>query len=76
MYPVPVYKKYFYDKEGSMEIQVQELIDKIKKDGISAATEEASRIKAEAESEAQRIIENAKKEAADIIARGQQDSER
>jgi V/A-type H+-transporting ATPase subunit E len=59
-----------------MEIQVQELIDKIKKDGISAATEEASKIKANAEAEAKRIVEAAKKDAEDIISRGKQDAER
>ena len=59
-----------------MEIQVQELIDKIKKDGITAATEEASKIKSAAESEAKRIVEAAKKEADDIIRNGKQDAER
>jgi V/A-type H+-transporting ATPase subunit E len=59
-----------------MEIQVQELIDKIKKDGINTASEEASRIKAGAEAEAKRIIDSAKKEADDIIGRGKQDAER
>jgi V/A-type H+-transporting ATPase subunit E len=59
-----------------MEIQVQELIDKIKKDGIKVATDEASRIKADAEAEARRIIESAKKEADDLISRGKQDAQR
>ena len=59
-----------------MEIQVQELIDKIKKDGINVATEESGRLKAEAEAEARRIVESAKKEADDIIMRGKQDAER
>jgi V/A-type H+-transporting ATPase subunit E len=59
-----------------MEIQVQELIDKIKKDGIESASEEAARLKREAEAEARQIVESAKKEAADIIARGKQDAER
>ena len=59
-----------------MEIQVQELIDKIKKDGINIATEEAGRIKAEAESEARRIVDTARKEADDIISRGKLDAER
>jgi V/A-type H+-transporting ATPase subunit E len=59
-----------------MDIQVQELIDKIKKDGIESATGESSRIKHEAETEAQQIIENARKEAADIIAKGKQDADR
>ena len=59
-----------------MEIQVQELIDKIKKDGISAAKEEASKVRAEAEAEALRIVSAARKEAEDIIGRGKQDAER
>ncbi|MCL2719848.1 MAG: V-type ATP synthase subunit E [Treponema sp.] len=59
-----------------MEIQVQELIDKIKKDGVKAATDEANRIKSEAGIEAARLIDAAKKEAEDIIMRGKQDAER
>jgi len=59
-----------------MDIQVQELIDKIKKDGIETASQEAVRIKAEAETEAKRIIGAAKKEADDIVALGKQDAER
>ena len=59
-----------------MEIQVQELIDKLKKDGIEAASEEADRIKREAEAEARQIVEAAKKEAEEIIASGKQDAER
>jgi len=59
-----------------MEIQVQELIDKIRKDGIRAATEEANKIKAEAETEAKRLIDSAKKEADDIISRGKLDADR
>jgi len=59
-----------------MEIQVQELIDKIKKDGIKAATDEANRIKAEAEAEGRRILEAAKKEADALITRGREDAQR
>ena len=59
-----------------MDIQLQELIDKIKKDGIESAGEEASRIKNAAETEARRIVEAAKKEAADIVAKGKADAER
>ena len=59
-----------------MDIQVQELIDKIKKDGIESASEEAARLKREAEAEARQIIEAAHKEAEAIIARGKQDAER
>jgi len=59
-----------------MEIQVQELIDKIKKDGIRAATEEANRIKVEAQTEANRLVESAKKEASDIIQSSKFDAQR
>jgi V/A-type H+-transporting ATPase subunit E len=59
-----------------MDIQVQELIDKIKKDGIETASEEAARIKLEAQTEARQIVEAAKKEADEIISRGKQDAER
>jgi len=59
-----------------MEIQVQELIDKIKKDGIKAASEEANKVRAEADTEARRLVENAKKEADEIIAHAKQDAQR
>jgi len=59
-----------------MEIQLQELIDKIKKDGIESASAEAVRIKREAEEEAARILNTAQKEAADILSRGKADAER
>ena len=67
---------YKRQKEGAMDIQVQELIDKIKKDGIDSASQEADRLKNEAEAEARQIVETAKKEAAEIIAKGKQDAER
>jgi V/A-type H+-transporting ATPase subunit E len=59
-----------------MEVQLQELIDKIKKDGIESASGEAARIKRDAEAEAARIIAGAQKEAADIVSRGKTDAER
>jgi V/A-type H+-transporting ATPase subunit E len=59
-----------------MDIQVQELINKIKKDGIESASEEAARIKSEAETEAKSIVESAKKEAAEVMAKAKQDAER
>jgi V/A-type H+-transporting ATPase subunit E len=59
-----------------MDIQLQELIDKIKKDGIESASEEASRLKVQAEAEAKAVIEAARKEAAGLIAKGKIDAER
>jgi V/A-type H+-transporting ATPase subunit E len=59
-----------------MDIQVQELIDKIKKDGIESASGEAARITQEAAAEAKRITDAANREAQDIIARGKADAGR
>ena len=59
-----------------MDIQVQELINKIKKDGIETASKEANRLKSEAETEARQIVEAAKKEAAEIIEKGKKDAAR
>jgi V/A-type H+-transporting ATPase subunit E len=59
-----------------MEIQLQELINKIKKDGIESASKEAARVKQEAEAEARRIVDAAKREAADIVSRGKEDAGR
>lgn len=59
-----------------MDIQVQELIDRIKRDGIESAGEEAARIRGEAEAEARRILESAGKEAAEMTAKARQDAER
>jgi len=63
-------------KGEPMEIQLQELIDKIKKDGIESASGESARIISEADAEAVRIIAVAQKEAADIVSRGKADAER
>ena len=59
-----------------MEIQLQELIDKIKRDGIESASGDAARVKRDAEAEAGRIVAAAQKEAADIVSRGKADAER
>ena len=59
-----------------MEIQLQELINKIKKDGIETASVEATALKHEAEAEAARILSAAKKEAADIVNKAKADADR
>jgi V/A-type H+-transporting ATPase subunit E len=61
---------------GKMEIQVQELIDKIKKDGVDTASQEAARIKNGAQAEAKQILETARKEADEIITRSKQEADR
>ncbi|MDR2447093.1 MAG: V-type ATP synthase subunit E [Treponema sp.] len=59
-----------------MDIQLQELIDKIKKDGIASASAEAAKLKSQAEAEAKRIVETAKKEADAIIDAAKADAGR
>lgn len=59
-----------------MDVQLQELINKIKKDGIETASEEANKMKSEANAEAKHIVDAAQKEAAGIIERGKQDAAR
>jgi V/A-type H+-transporting ATPase subunit E len=59
-----------------MDIQLQELIDKIKKEGVESASAEAAKVKTNAEAEAKRIVETAQKEAAGIIAKAKVDAER
>jgi len=63
-------------EEEFMEIQAQELIDKIKKDGIETALQEAAKIRSEAEAEAKRIVESAEKEAESLRYKAKQDAER
>ncbi|MDR3342294.1 MAG: V-type ATP synthase subunit E [Treponema sp.] len=59
-----------------MDIQLQELIEKIKKDGIESASGEASRLKSQAEGDAKRIVEAAQREADAIVAKGNTDAGR
>lgn len=50
-----------------MDVQLQELIDKIKKDGVAAAENDAAKIISEAEKKAEAIIADAQNKASDII---------
>jgi V/A-type H+-transporting ATPase subunit E len=59
-----------------MEIQLQELIDKIKRDGIESASTEAARLKAQAEDDAKRSVEAARRAAEGIIAKARTDADR
>ena len=49
-----------------MDVQLQELIDKIKKDGVTAADKEAAKIIADANKKAESIIKDAEKKAEQI----------
>lgn len=51
-----------------MENKIQELTDKIYREGVEKGNEEAQRLIANAQEEAKKIVENANKEAESIIA--------
>ena len=59
-----------------MDVQLQELIDKIKKDGVASAENEAAKIVAEAEKNAEKIISDAQEKAAEIIKNAKAETER
>ncbi len=50
-----------------MDVQLQELIEKIKKDGVAAADKESAKIIADSEKKAEKIIADAQEKAAEII---------
>ncbi len=59
-----------------MEIQLQELIDQIKKDGVKAAETQATAILESAKAEAEKIISDAKAQADKIMSDAKNENER
>lgn len=59
-----------------MEIQLNELIDKIKKDGVDAARTEADATLAEAKSQAEEIVSQARAEADRIVSEARRECDR
>lgn len=59
-----------------MEIQLQELIEQIKKDGVEAAETEAESILNAAKAEAEKIISDAQSQAEKILANARTENER
>ncbi len=59
-----------------MDVQLQELIDKIKKDGVSAAEKESAKIIANSEKKADAIIADAQAKAAEIIKSAQSETKK
>ncbi|MBE6596640.1 MAG: V-type ATP synthase subunit E [Ruminococcaceae bacterium] len=59
-----------------MEIQLQELIDQIKKDGVEAAESEAEAILTAAKAEAEKIISEAKAEAGKLLSEAKAENDR
>lgn len=59
-----------------MDVQLQELIDKIKKDGIASAETESAKIIADAEKKAEKIVADANEKAAEITKKAKTETER
>ena len=59
-----------------MDVQLQELVDKIKKDGVESAEAAAADIIQKANEKAASILESAKKEAENIVAKAETESDR
>ena len=59
-----------------MDVQLQELIDKIKKDGVATAEAEAAKRIAEAEKKAEGIVADAQAKASEIIKNAKAETER
>jgi len=58
-----------------MDVQLKELIDKIKNDGVKSAEDNAKKIIAEAESKAEKIIKSAEKKADELKENSIRESE-
>ena len=59
-----------------MDVQLQELIDKIKKDGVAAAEKESAKIIANSEKKAEAIIAEAQSKADEIIKSAKSETEK
>jgi V/A-type H+-transporting ATPase subunit E len=59
-----------------MDVQLQELIDKIKKDGVAAAEKESAKTIAESEKKAEKIIADAQEKAAESIKNAKIEAEK
>lgn len=59
-----------------MDVQLQELIDKIKKDGIASAEEKSAQIIAEAEKKASDIVARAEQKADELVKNAKVETER
>jgi len=59
-----------------MSVQLKELLEKIKQEGVREAEQQADQIKKQAEKEASRIVANAKKEAASHLEKAKAEAGR
>jgi V/A-type H+-transporting ATPase subunit E len=59
-----------------METQLQEIIDRIQKEGVASAEERAREVIARAEKQAQEKVREAEEKAQQIVRKGEQDADR
>ncbi|ULQ59821.1 V-type ATP synthase subunit E [Brucepastera parasyntrophica] len=59
-----------------MDVQLQELLDKIKKDGVETAESQAAEILKNAEAKAKSIVDKAQEEADEIVKNGKASADR
>lgn len=59
-----------------MDIRLQELLDKIRKDGIEAAQTDAAKVLAEAEERRKAVLADAEREAKALLAKAKADADR
>ena len=59
-----------------MEVQLQELLDKIKTEGVQAAEQESARIRQQAEKNVRELLQKAQQEASEIVARAREEAAR
>lgn len=59
-----------------MEVQLQELLDKIKNEGVKAAEAESARIREEAEKRSRETLQRAEQQAAAIVAKAREEAAR
>jgi V/A-type H+-transporting ATPase subunit E len=59
-----------------MDVQLQELIEKIKAEGVKAAEEDGERIRKEAQKRAEQIVAQAHSEAADLVRQARAETTR
>ncbi|MFA5468463.1 MAG: V-type ATP synthase subunit E [Sphaerochaetaceae bacterium] len=58
-----------------MELQIQDLVDSIKKEGIDVAESEAAKIIAEAHQKAKELVDKGNKEASQIVEKAKKEAE-
>jgi V/A-type H+-transporting ATPase subunit E len=71
-----LFGKRQYDKEVLMSAQLNELIERIRKEGLEAAEQEAARVRQKAEEDASRILEEARAQGESLVEQAKAEAQR